>query len=409
METGTGIRLGVLGPLEVTCDGRPVRLAAAKQRVTLAALLAYAGRPVSSDRLVAYLWEESPPVSARGALQTHIARLRRALGDTTGASPRTGATGAGGPVALIETVGEGYVLRADPDTLDAERFRELARQAAGAGEAEDLVQESALLREALDLWRGPVLADVPSEPLRREVAPRLEEERLRLLERWFELELRAGRHQELVLRLRTATSEHPLRERLWEQLMIALRRSGRRAEALEVYHQVAGLLRDELGIDPGSGLRRLHRAVLNDDRDPHTAAERGLAPEVREEDTTSATGTVARRGTAPHRPGAGGDGPARSGAGCLAGGAGDLRRAGGQPGGPGARRHRRCGEGAVDAPRRHLNALCSRSGHRRVQPGSAIDRHLDEVHRVAVCWKTSFRPPVLGWPNLGRANSVHDT
>ncbi|MFG1682577.1 BTAD domain-containing putative transcriptional regulator [Nonomuraea sp. NPDC049269] len=237
----------------MTRGGRPVRLSAAKQRIALATLLVNANHHVSLDKLIEYMWGDKAPKQARGALHTHMTRLRRVLDDGADGRP------------LIETVGAGYVLRADADSLDLERFRELAVQAAGAGRAGDQSGESGLLREALGLWRGPALVDVLSESLHRDEVSRLEEERMRLLERWFDLGLRTGRHEEIIADLKAATAEHPLRERLWEQLMLALQLAERRAEALDVYRNVADLLRDELGIDPGHELRRLHQAVLNGD------------------------------------------------------------------------------------------------------------------------------------------------
>ncbi|MFG1957488.1 BTAD domain-containing putative transcriptional regulator [Nonomuraea sp. NPDC049028] len=251
METGTGIRFSVLGPLEITRGGRPVRLSAAKQRIALATLLVNANHHVPPDKLIEYVWGDDVPKQARAALHTQMTRLRRALDDGADGRP------------LIETMGAGYILRADADTLDVERFRELAGQATLAAGAGDQAGESGLLREALALWRGPVLVDVVSESLHRDEVPRLGEERMRLLERWFDLGLRTGRHEEIIADLKAATAEHPLRERLWEQLVLALHLAERRAEALEVYRHVAALLREELGIDPGSDLRRLQQAVLN--------------------------------------------------------------------------------------------------------------------------------------------------
>ncbi|MBT2224972.1 tetratricopeptide repeat protein [Nonomuraea sp. NEAU-A123] len=252
--------------MEMTRGGRPVRLSAAKQRIALATLLVNANHHVSLDKLIEYMWGDKAPKQARGALHTHMTRLRRVLDDGADGRP------------LIETVGAGYVLRAGADILDMERFRELAVQAARAARADDRSGESGLLREALGLWRGPALVDVLSEALHRDEVSRLGEERMRLLERWFDLGLRTGRHEEIIADLKTATTEHPLRERLWEQLMLALHLAERRAEALEVYRHVADLLRDELGIDPGHELRRLHQAVLNGEPTPGTTAP--PAPEV---------------------------------------------------------------------------------------------------------------------------------
>ncbi|MFI6499504.1 BTAD domain-containing putative transcriptional regulator [Nonomuraea typhae] len=233
---------GILGPVTVVRAGRLIPVPAAKQRVALAALLLHANRHVPADQLIQYLWEDGTPRDSRAALHTHIARLRQVLGD-----------------GLIHTDQDGYLIRAGDDEVDVTRFHDLVRR---AGRAPGKDEEEALLQEALALWRGPALADVPSAALHRDHAARLGEERLQALERWLQLGLEAGRHERIVADLRTATGAHPLRERLWAQLMLALYRSGRQAEALQAFHTVAGLLREELGIDPGEELRRLHQSIL---------------------------------------------------------------------------------------------------------------------------------------------------
>ncbi|WP_181019804.1 AfsR/SARP family transcriptional regulator [Nonomuraea typhae] len=233
---------GILGPVMVVRAGRPIPVPAAKQRVALAALLLQANRHVPADQLIQYLWEGDTPRDSRAALHTHIARLRQVLGD-----------------GLIHTDQDGYLIRAGDDEVDVTRFHALVRR---AGRAPGKDEEEALLQEALGLWRGPALADVPSAALHRDHAARLGEERLQALERWLQLGLEAGRHERIVADLRTATGAHPLRERLWAQLMLALYRSGRQAEALQAFHTIAGLLREELGIDPGEELRDLHQSIL---------------------------------------------------------------------------------------------------------------------------------------------------
>ncbi|MFC4589603.1 AfsR/SARP family transcriptional regulator [Sphaerisporangium corydalis] len=261
-------RFGVLGPLEVVYDGRPVPIPAAKQRVALATLLLEANRPVPLDRLIERIWEDgTTPEDARAAVQTHMARLRRTLGDGTGG------------VRLIDTRDRGYLIHAGPDSFDLIRFRDLAGRAARAGDGR---AEAGLLRQALALWRGPVLGDVPSESLHRDEVPRLVEERLAALERWSDIGLALGDHDEVIAELRPATAEHPLRERLWVKLMLALHRSGRRAEALHAYVSVSSVLRQELGVDPGEELRRIHHAVLADEPDlvpaEHVRAGAALRP-----------------------------------------------------------------------------------------------------------------------------------
>ncbi|GAA3670488.1 BTAD domain-containing putative transcriptional regulator [Nonomuraea antimicrobica] len=220
---------------------------AAKQRVALATLLLHANRYVSNDQLIEYLWDGRSPNDARAALRTHIARLRQVLDD-----------GRDGD-RLIHTREHGYLLRADGADIDVALFRGLVRRADQAGEAD---AQEAPLREALALWRGPALADMPSQALHQDHAGRLDEERLRALERSLELALLSGRHEQVVPELKSVTTAHPLRERLWAHLMLALYRSGRQAEALRAYGTVAGLLREELGIDPGADLRQLHQSIL---------------------------------------------------------------------------------------------------------------------------------------------------
>lgn len=247
------MRFSVLGPFHVIRDGTPVAVPAAKQRIALATLLLRAGKHVSMDELAARMWDgHEIPDGARGAIQTHIARLRRTL------------HGPGDVPGLIHTWEEGYVLRLGrEDDLDVATFLDLVRQAQQADQRGDEVTEITLLGRALALWRGPALVDVPSELLRQEHVPVLEEQYVGVLERWLELGLRAGRHEELVPELRAATAAHPLRERLWAQLLLALHRSGRRTEALQGYITVSELLRDELGVNPGEDLQRLHRDILS--------------------------------------------------------------------------------------------------------------------------------------------------
>ncbi|MFI7132315.1 AfsR/SARP family transcriptional regulator [Nonomuraea sp. NPDC050153] len=249
-------------------DGRPISLPAAKQRIVLATLLLRANHHVSPDELIERVWADAVPNSARSALHTHVARLRRALGEDPGSD---------GARRLIRTSNDGYAIDLPPDGLDLSRFRELV---ARAGASSDAAGEADLLGGALGLWRGPMLSGVPSESLHRDEVPLVVEERLRAVDRWFQLGLRLGRDDEMVRVLKEATAEHPFHERLWAQLLVALHRSGRRAEALETYRSVAVLLREELGIDPGQELVRVHSAILADDPEP----ARGLdEPQARAE------------------------------------------------------------------------------------------------------------------------------
>lgn len=241
-EPLSNIEFRILGALDVRVDGREVPLPAGKHRIVLAALLLRANQVVSLGELTEYLWAGSPPAGARSTVQTYVMRLRRAFA----------------PHELITTHRDGYTLAVDHGGLDLHRFRSAVEDAGRADGAEAV----ALLRHALGLWRGPVLSDVPSEPLRAAAVLPLAEERLQILERVVEAELALGRHAELVAELSGLTAEHPLRERFWGQLMLALYRGGRQAEALAAYRTVHARLRDELGIEPGDQLRELHQAVL---------------------------------------------------------------------------------------------------------------------------------------------------
>jgi DNA-binding SARP family transcriptional activator len=243
-------QFGILGPLEVVRAAGRIPIPAAKQRIALATLLLHANQPVSSEQLIEYIWPHDTPNDARAALHIHIARLRRVL------------DGGRAGEQLIHTREHGYLIQVGAAELDVTQFHELVRRAERAARTADATAEAARLHDALAVWRGPALADVPSESLQHDHAGRLEEERLRALERWLELGLLNGRHEQIVAELTAATAAHPLRERLWAQLMLALYRCGRQAEALQAYHSVANLLREDLGIDPGDELRQLRQSIL---------------------------------------------------------------------------------------------------------------------------------------------------
>ncbi|MGW4114539.1 BTAD domain-containing putative transcriptional regulator [Actinosynnema sp. NPDC004786] len=219
---------------------------AGKHRALLAALALRAGRVVSIGELVSFLWGDDPPARTRGTLQTYVMRLRQLLGDPS----------------LIRTTSDGYRLVVPPERVDVHRFTTtagLARQAARSGHPGDAAE---LYAEALGLWRGPALSDVPSEVLRDEEVPRLAERLLVAHEERNDVELALGNHERLVPVLRTLTTDHPLRERFWAQLMVALYRGSRQAEALEAFRTAARLLDEQLGIEPGAALRELHQAIL---------------------------------------------------------------------------------------------------------------------------------------------------
>jgi DNA-binding SARP family transcriptional activator len=235
----------ILGPLEVRRDDRQVSIAGAKERALLAILLLHANEPVTADRLVDQLWGEEPPSTARKSLQVRVAALRRVL-----------------PEGMLATRGGSYILQVDGDQLDLHRFERLlaeGRQSLADGDGKTA---SGTLREALALWRGPALADFAYEPFAEPAIARLEELRLAALELRIEAELALGLHAELVGELKELIAAHPLRERLRGQLMLALYRDGRQAEALELYQRTRDDFVEELGIEPGPALQELQRAML---------------------------------------------------------------------------------------------------------------------------------------------------
>jgi DNA-binding SARP family transcriptional activator len=233
----------LLGPLEVIEHDRAVELGATKQRSLLALLLLNANQVVSTDRLIAELWGESPPATVAKSVQVYVSRLRKEIG------------------GRLVTRSPGYVLRVEPAELDLAVFERLRREARGARPE----TAAATLREALALWRGPALADLAYEPFAQAEIARLEELRLATLEERVDADLAAGQHADLVGELRALIAAQPLRERFRAQLMLALYRSARQAEALEVYQQARRELLDELGLEPGEALKRLERAILEQD------------------------------------------------------------------------------------------------------------------------------------------------
>jgi DNA-binding SARP family transcriptional activator len=245
---GAQLEFRVLGPLEVRRDGAPVALPRPKQRALLAALLLNAGQVVSTDRLIEAVWGREPPRTALPALQGLVADLRKALGEET-----------------IATRPPGYQLELGSGRLDLHRFERLVEDGARARTAGNPERGAALLREALDLWRGQPLADFSYDDFAQPAIARLEEVRLAAIEERVEADLELGRHAELAGELETLLAEHPLRERLRGQLMVALYRSGRQADALDAYQEARRVLVEELGIDPSPQLQRLERAILNHD------------------------------------------------------------------------------------------------------------------------------------------------
>lgn len=247
------IRFGILGPLEVRDDGQPLTLGKPQPRALLAVLLVHANQVVSADRLIDHLWGDQPPTTARGLLHGCVAQLRRHLHTDNEPHWRP-----------LLTRPPGYLLQVHPGELDADQFEELAATAdrtAAQNSTQALEQAAALLSEALSLWRGPALDDIPLDVCRAEAA-RLEERRLVILEQHIEIELRLGRYASLVADLHTHVRAHPLREQLWAQLMLALHGTGRQAEALAAYQQVRQILVTQLGVEPGTTLQQLQHAIL---------------------------------------------------------------------------------------------------------------------------------------------------
>jgi DNA-binding SARP family transcriptional activator/ABC-type branched-subunit amino acid transport system substrate-binding protein len=245
----------ILGPLEVSVDDREIEIGGPKQRALLAVLLLHANEVVSPDVLIDELWGETPPPTAAKALHVHVSRLRKAL-----------ANGA------LRTSGSGYVLRVEPGRLDADRFAALL----GEAQAErDPKRAADLLRRALGLWRGPALADLAYESFAQEEIARLEELRLTALEERIEADLALGRHAALVGELEALIARHPLRERFRAQLMLALYRSDRQAEALNAYQDARLALAEAVGLDPSENLKWLERRILH--QDPSLALPAGPA------------------------------------------------------------------------------------------------------------------------------------
>jgi DNA-binding SARP family transcriptional activator len=255
----------ILGSFQLEEGGRRIPLGGARQRTVLVSLLLHANEVVPSEQLLLDLWGEDSPPSAANSLQAAISRLRRAL-----------------PSGRLITRAPGYLLRIFPEELDVSQFEQLVsegREALTAGAAE---QAARTLRQALSLWQGPALADFRYEPFAQAEIVRLEELHLTCLEERIEADLALGLASVLVAELRPLVSEHPVRERLRGQLMLALYRDGRQAEALEVYREFRSVLRDELGLDPSPQLRELETAILRHD---------SLAPPV----STEAGAPLARR------------------------------------------------------------------------------------------------------------------
>ncbi|TML59076.1 MAG: tetratricopeptide repeat protein [Actinobacteria bacterium] len=263
----TSIRqqFSLLGPLSVSSDGTPVALGGQKRRALLAVLLLDANNVVSRDRLIDALWGEEPPETARNTIQVYISQLRKLL-----------------PEGALETAPPGYRLVIEPQSVDLFEFIRLSEEGRTTLAAGDAAAGADSLRAALALWRGPPLADLAWEPFAQAEIVRLDELRLAALEDRIDADLALGRHGQLISELEQLVAEHPLRERLRAQLMLALYRSGRQADALAVYQRARRTMVDELGLEPSESLKELERAILAHDPSLSLNAPLATAPSPRQ-------------------------------------------------------------------------------------------------------------------------------
>jgi DNA-binding SARP family transcriptional activator len=251
----------ILGPLQVIDGDTEVRLGSAKERALLAVLLLNAGSVISRERLIDELWGDSPPATATKALNVHVSQLRKSL-TRNGHDP-------------IATRAPGYLIDVHASDLDAARFEQLASAARAHFSSGRYEAASRLFREASSLWRGPALADLALESFSRNELDRLEELRLTTVMDRVDCDLALGQHAQLVGELEAEVARNPLRERLWSQLMLALYRSDRQADALRAYQKARQTLTGELGLDPSPSLQRLEHGILN--HDPALAAPAGVS------------------------------------------------------------------------------------------------------------------------------------
>jgi DNA-binding SARP family transcriptional activator len=281
----SGVDFRLLGPVQIqSSTGELTQLLRRKERLALAVLLLEPGRVIPTDRLIDLLWADAPPATARTTLQTLMSRIRTAL--------RTAAA-AGESVPELAAKGPGYVLNVAPESVDLHRFRALLDEARTTADPET---RSARLTAALELWRGPALADAATGDIRDLLCGGLEEARFAAICDRIDADLDAGRHTELVAELSQLTAEYPLREQLHVQLMTALQGSGRRAEALAAYQHTRRVLRTELGLAPGQRLRELEASILAGGTDPAPAPAEPAVPPVPAQLPSDLTGFVGRAG-----------------------------------------------------------------------------------------------------------------
>ena len=247
---GVGVEFRLLGQLEAVVEGRVVALGGPKQRALLALLLLHANEIVTTDRALDEIWRDVEPSAAIRSLRVYVSSLRKVLGSAAGA---------------LQTRPGGYLLAVAEGGLDVARFERLVFEGRQAAESGDAAHASSVLRTALELWRGPALADLGYEEFAHAAVERLEELRLTTTEERIDADLALGRHAELSAELEELVSEHPLRERFRRQLMLARYRSGRQADALAAYQDARRALDEELGLEPGAELKDLELAILRND------------------------------------------------------------------------------------------------------------------------------------------------
>jgi DNA-binding SARP family transcriptional activator len=257
------MEFGVLGPLVVENEGELSAPSAPKLRTVLAMLLVHSDQVIPVSSLSRDLWDEQPPASGLTTLQTYVLNLRKYFAGITGLSATEVAK------EILLTRPGGYLLHVEPDALDMHRYESLVGTGLAALAAGDDHGGIAALDAALRTWRGPALVDVVAGRLLASCALQLSESRLVMLEYMLDAELRLGHYREILSRLAALCAEYPLNEGLHAQYMRALYLSGRRAQALEVFHRLRVNLVDELGLDPERGVRELHAAILGTDDDAH--------------------------------------------------------------------------------------------------------------------------------------------
>ncbi|RST05351.1 hypothetical protein EF910_12995 [Streptomyces sp. WAC07149] len=253
------MRIRILGPFSAEVDGESIMPSAGKPRQILALLALYPGRVVPVPTLMEEIWGQDLPNSALTTLQTYILQLRRRLGTALG----PGRPGAAKDV--LTTRHGGYLLQVPPEAVDVHAYEDLVARGLAAFEGGDDEGAAARLRAGLAQWEGPALVDVRVGPVLAIEVMRLEESRLVALERRIDVDLRLGRHTELLAELTELTARHPQHEGLHSQLMVALYRSGRQGAALDAYRRLRGRLIGELGVEPSPQLQRLHQAMLTVD------------------------------------------------------------------------------------------------------------------------------------------------